>query len=119
MLYSSEQTHASGHPVHVEATRRLREAAAGGATALRGIWGYHGDHLPHGDSFWSLKRRVPTLTVVVDRPTENQGVGRVARRDHAERGLITSEMVPAFRAAGPDMDHGGLRLALLSRGGRR
>ena len=59
MLYASEQTQANGHPVHVEAVRRLRHEKAAGATALRGIWGYHGDHPPHGDSFWSLRRRVP------------------------------------------------------------
>jgi PII-like signaling protein len=33
-----------------------------------GIWGYHGDHPPHGDRLLTLRRRVPALTVVVDRP---------------------------------------------------
>ena len=28
-----------------------------------------------------------------------------------EDGLVTSEMVPAFRATGPDLERGGLRLA--------
>lgn len=48
--------------------RRLLEAGAVGATALGGIWGYHGDHDPHGDRLLALRRRVPVLTVVVDTP---------------------------------------------------
>lgn len=95
MLYASEQTHFDGHPVHIEAVRRLRGAGAAGATALRGIWGFDGTHPPHGERFWSLRRRVPTLTVVVDRPPNTLRWIEVLDEITPRRGLITSEIVPA------------------------
>lgn len=115
MLYSSEQNRFEGEPVHVSAIRALRSEGAPGATALRGIWGFHGDHRPHGDRFSSLHRRVPTVTVVVDRPPR---IGRwleILDRATPERGLITAEVVPAFQATGPDVRAGGLRLAAHGR----
>lgn len=115
MLYAGEQTHAGGHPVHVEAVQRLRAAGAAGATALRGIWGFHGDHEPHGDTFWSLRRRVPTVTVVVDTPERTEKWFALLDEITPERGLITAEIVPAFRAAAPDAERGGLRLAAWER----
>jgi PII-like signaling protein len=57
MVYCSEQSRHDGRPLYRELVRRLREAGAIGATALRGIWGYHGDHRPHGDHFLQLQRR--------------------------------------------------------------
>jgi PII-like signaling protein len=111
MLYSSEQTHVDGDPVHVEAVRRLRQGGAAGCTALRGVFGYDGRHAPHGDTFWSIRRRVPTLTVVVDTPERSRRWFDVLDRLTPDRGLLTSEVVPAFRASGPDISRGGLRLA--------
>jgi PII-like signaling protein len=111
ILYTGEQTRTDGRPVHVEAVRQLRGAGAAGATALRGIWGYHGDHAPHGDSFWSLRRRVPTTTVVIDTPARTRRWFELLDRITPERGLITSEIVPAFRASAPEVERGGLRLA--------
>jgi PII-like signaling protein len=110
-LYSSELNHAAGRPAHQEAIRRLRRAGAAGATALRGVWGYHGDHAPHGDALLSLRRRVPTLTVVVDEPERAQGWSEVLDAVSPERGLVTSEVVPALQARSPRGTHGGLRLA--------
>ncbi len=111
MLYSSEQNHHEGRPAHVAAIRALREAGASGATALRGNWGYHGDHRPHGDRFWSVRRRVPTVTVVVDVPERAERWLEVLDAVAPERGLLTVEVVPAFRATGPEVVHGGLRIA--------
>lgn len=68
MVYTSEQAHVKGRPLYAELVRRLRAAHAAGATSLRGVWGYHGDHAPHGDRLRSLRRHVPVLTVVVDEP---------------------------------------------------
>jgi PII-like signaling protein len=116
MLYSSEQTHFDGRPVHIAAIRRLRQEGAAGATALRGVWGYDGRHAPHGDNFWSLRRQVPTLTVVVDTPSNTCRWTALLDEITPERGLITSEIVPAFRATGPRISRGGLRLANLWRG---
>jgi PII-like signaling protein len=84
--------YASDH--HAELVRRLGEAGARGVTCVRGIWGFHGDHAPHGDRLLQLRRRVPVVTVIVDTP---EGIARsFAVVDEATRhgGLVTSELVP-------------------------
>jgi PII-like signaling protein len=111
MVYTGEQAHHEGHPLYHGLIRELRHAGAAGATTLRGIWGYHGDHRPHGDSFWQLRRRVPVVTVVVDTPERIRRWFAVVDRLTSETGLVTSEMVPAFRATAPEFESGGLRLA--------
>jgi PII-like signaling protein len=115
MIYASEQARLDGRPLYVELIRRLRRAEAAGATALRGIWGYHGDHAPHGDRLLSLRRRVPIVAVIVDRPSEIQRLWPIVDEATRETGLVTSELVPAFRAAVSGVEHGGLRLALHRR----
>lgn len=110
-VYTSEQAHYEGAPLHQRLVRELRKAGAAGATSLRGIWGYHGDHQPHGDSFWQLRRRVPVLTVIVDTPSRVREWFSIVDRLTSETGLVTSEMVPAFRATGPDLERGGFQLA--------
>jgi PII-like signaling protein len=111
MIYASEQAHTPNGPLYVELIRRLRAAGAAGATVLRGVWGYHGDHPPHGDPFWSLRRHVPALTVVVDTPEHVKRLWPIVDELTAETGLVTSEIVPAARAAAPGHVAGGLRLA--------
>jgi PII-like signaling protein len=114
MVYAGEQARGGGdYPVHHQLIRRLRAAGAAGATSLRGIWGYHGDHRPHGDSFWQLRRRVPIVTVIVDTPAHTRQWFELVDELTGETGLVTSEMVPAFRASGPQLTRGGLRLARL------
>jgi len=111
MVYASEQARHEGHPLYVQIVRRLREAGALGATCLRGFWGYHGDHEPHGDRLFALRRRVPVVTVVVDRPERIHRWFSIIDELTDETGLVTSELVPAFRASGPDVERGGLQLA--------
>jgi PII-like signaling protein len=111
MVYSSEQAHYDGQPLHQRLIRELREARAAGATSLRGIWGYHGDHRPHGDSFWQLRRRVPVVTVIVDTPERIRQWFAIVDRLTRETGLVTSELVPAYRATAAELRYGGLRLA--------
>jgi len=84
-------------PVHAALMRRLRESETAGATALRAIWGYHGDHAPHGETLWSLRRDAPVLTVIVDAPDRIGAAFAVADEVTAGTGLITSELVPAVR----------------------
>jgi PII-like signaling protein len=110
-VYASEQSRHDGRPLHIELVRRLRQAGATGATSLRGIWGYHGNHAPHGDSFWQLRRRVPVLTVIVDSPANSRRWFAIVDELTEETGLVTSEIVPAYRARAGDRRHGGLRLA--------
>jgi PII-like signaling protein len=114
MVYAGEQARSEGHPLHHRLIRTLRANGASGATSLRGIWGYHGDHAPHGDSFWQLRRRVPVVTVIVDSPARIRDWFRLVDEVTGETGLVTSEMVPAFRATGPQLTRGGFGLARLS-----
>jgi PII-like signaling protein len=92
MVYAGEQSR-----VHAELVRRLRRAGAAGATTLRGVWGYHGDHAPHGDSLWQLRRRVPVVTVVVDTPARTRRWFAIADELTRDAGLVTSEIVPVAR----------------------
>ena len=107
MVYGSD----AGPPTHRELIRRLREIGASGATTVRGIWGFHGDHAPHGDRVLQLRRHVPTVTTIIDRPDRIMVSFGVVDELTAERGLVTSEMVPASAAMAADTRRGGLRLA--------
>ena len=111
MIYAGEQSRHAGHPLHAQLVRALRHARADGATSIRGIWGYHGDHAPHGDSFWQLRRRVPVVTIVIDTPDRIRRWFAIVDELTDETGLVTSEIVPAFHAAGPAGRRGGLHLA--------
>jgi PII-like signaling protein len=113
MIYAGEQARSGGHPLHHQVIRALREAGSAGATSLRGIWGFHGDHQPHGDSFRQLRRRVPVVTAIVDSPERTRRWFQIVDQLTAKTGLVTSEMVPAFRATGPQLRYGGLELARL------
>jgi PII-like signaling protein len=80
-----------GTPLHVELVRRLRQAGTGGATCLRGIWGYHGDHRPHGDRLLSLRRQAPVLTTIVAEPHSAARCFEIVSEVTARSGLVTSE----------------------------
>jgi PII-like signaling protein len=101
MVYCGEQSQHNGQPLHYALIRELRRAGAAGATTLRGVWGYHGDHQPHGDSMWQLRRRVPVVTVIVDTPDRARDWFRIVDEVTQETGLVTSEMVPASRFTRP------------------
>jgi PII-like signaling protein len=118
MVYAGEQSRHRRHQLNGELVLALRRAGAAGATSLRGIWGYHGDHQPHGDSFWQLRRRVPVITVIVDTPDRIQQWFAIVDEHTDETGVVTSEMVPAFRATGP-VERGGLTLVDLGRPSRQ
>lgn len=111
MVYTGEQAHHNGRSVYLELVRRLRAAGAAGATSLRGVWGYHGDHTPHGDTFWQLRRRVPIVTVVVDTPDRIREWFGIVDELTSETGLVTSEIVPAYRASAGGSRRGGFELA--------
>jgi PII-like signaling protein len=111
MVYCGEQSRYRDRSLSSELVRRLRIAGAAGATSLRGVWGYHGDHAPHGDSLWQLRRRVPVVTVIVDTPERIRRWFAIVDELTSETGLVTSEQVPALRATGPQIARGGLRLS--------
>jgi PII-like signaling protein len=93
-------------PAFVAVCDLLHRRGVDGATTLLGIWGFHGDHAPHGDRLLQLGRHVPAVTIVIDTP------GRIARGYSVideltrERGLVTCETISCLdkadpRAAGP------------------
>jgi PII-like signaling protein len=86
MVYASE---------HAGLVRRLREGGASGVTAVRGIWGFHGDHAPHGDRLLQLRRRVPVVTVVIDAPERIARSFEIIDEMTGTSGLVTSEPIPA------------------------
>jgi PII-like signaling protein len=95
MIYTSEAVQHHGQPVHRAIIRRLRSAGISGATTQRGIWGFHGDHAPHGDRLLQLGRRVPAVTIVIDTPDRIAAAFSVIDELTSERGLVTSEIIPA------------------------
>ena len=113
MVYAGEQSRHAGHPLYIQLLRRLREEGASGATSLRGIWGFSGDHAPHGDRLLSVRRHVPVVTTIVDRPEAIRRWFTIVDECTDEAGLVTSEMVPAFHAVAAERRFGGLDLARL------
>jgi PII-like signaling protein len=112
MVYASEQARHGHSPLHVALVRRLRETGASGATCLRGVWGFHGDHAPHGDRLVQLRRHVPVVTIIVDTPDRIADSFEIVDQLTGEAGLVTSEMVPAMASlAEGRRQRGGLRLA--------
>jgi len=111
MVYAGEQARHEGHPLYVQLIRRLREEGASGATSLRGVWGFSGDHAPHGDRLFAVHRRVPVVTTLVDTPDRCRRWFEIVDDLTDEAGLVTSELVPAFQAVAPELRRGGLKLA--------
>jgi PII-like signaling protein len=110
-VYTSEQARHEGVPLHRALVSRLRRSHCAGATSLRGIWGFHGDHPPHGDRFLQVRRNVPVLTVLIDSPERIAESFEVVDELTASSGLVTSEMVPAMMAMTATRTRGALRLA--------
>ncbi|HWS91622.1 MAG TPA: DUF190 domain-containing protein [Mycobacterium sp.] len=97
MIYTSESARYGGVPIHRALLQQLRRRKTpDGATVLRGIWGFHGDHQPHGDKLLSLSRHVPVVTVIIDTPANIAESFDVVDELTRDEGLVTSEMVPAL-----------------------
>lgn len=109
-IYSSQSATVQGDPLNIQIVRRMRAAGAAGATSLRGVWGFHGDHLPHGDRLLQLRRHVPVLTIVIDTPQQISRMFPAIDELTSSEGLITSEMVPAVSGLGPG-SYGSTELA--------
>lgn len=112
MIHAPEYARHQGRPLYTELIRRLRDAGAPGATALRGFWGYHGDQQPHGDGLFAPRRRVPVVVSVIDTPERTRRWFEIVDEVTRESGLVTSEMVPAARAASSGRGTSALRPAV-------
>jgi PII-like signaling protein len=112
MVYTSEATLHDGVPIHRAIVQRLFDSgAATGATVLRGIWGFHGDHKPHGDKMIQLARQVPVTTIIVDSPERIAASFDIIDDLTDRRGLITSELVPALVSIDDGQRRGGTAMA--------
>jgi PII-like signaling protein len=96
-IYTSEAARHDGQPVHRAIVRNLSSAGFDGATSVRGIWGYHGDHVPHGDHFPRQARHVPVVTTVIAAPERISAAFDVIDPLTAEHGLVTAESLLAAR----------------------
>lgn len=111
-IHTSEGTRHDGAPIHRAILTELRgRQAAGGATALRGIWGFHGAHEPHGDRLFQLGREVPVTTVIVDSPARIAACFDIIDALTCEHGLVTCEVVPALISIDGGERRGGTTLA--------
>jgi PII-like signaling protein len=93
MVYSSDRER------HRALLAELQRAGAPGATTLRGIWGYRGDRAPHGDRLLQLRRDVPLVTTLLDRPAAMARWFTVVERVMGDAALVTCETVPVIDAA--------------------
>lgn len=100
VVYAEEQAHVRGRPLYLELVRALSAAGAPGATVLRGVRGFYGGREPFFDRVLSLRRNVPVHVILTDRPAGVQRWWPVVDELTQQSGLVTSEIVPAFRARG-------------------
>ncbi len=111
MVHSSAAMSHDGSALHLALMRALRSAGVGGATSLRGIWGFIAPGHPEGDRLLALRRHVPVITVVVESPTRISRALEVVRGLAVTGVLATSELVPAAAAFGEGSSGGELTLA--------
>lgn len=108
---TAEDTLHDGRPVHRALVQRLKESEhASGATVLRGIWGFNGDHRPHGDRFLQLARHVPVTTVIIDDAPGIAASFEIVDELTRGAGVVTCEVVPAMIAVHNRQTRGSLRL---------
>ncbi|GBG36561.1 DUF190 domain-containing protein [Mycobacterium montefiorense] len=114
MVYTAETTRHEALPIHRALVQRLlHSGTARGATVLRGIWGFHGDHKPHGDKMFQVARRVPVTTIIVDTPESIARSFDIVDELTGSHGLVTSEMVPAVLSLDDAQRLGDISLAQL------
>ncbi len=82
----------------------MQSGAARGATALRGIWGFHGDRRTHGDKLFRITRDVPVTTIIIDTPEAIARSFEIVEDLTTRHGLVTSEMIPAAMSFSESLD---------------
>ena len=112
MVYTAEGTRHEALPIHRALLRRLAHSGtARGATVLRGMWGFYGDHKPHGDKVFQVARRVPVTTIIVGTPESISRSFDIVDELTGRHGLVTSEMVPAVLSLDETQRLGDISLA--------
>ncbi|MGV0741815.1 DUF190 domain-containing protein [Mycolicibacterium sp. XJ870] len=112
MIHTSETALHDGAPVHRAVVRRLLQTGVvGGATVLRGVWGFIGAGEPHGDKLIQLGRQVPVTTIVVDAPDRIAAAFDIVNELTNDHGLVTAEMVPSATIVDGGYRYGSTNLA--------
>jgi PII-like signaling protein len=106
-VYTSQSARHEAQPLHRTLARRLFSAGISGVTTLRGGWGFHGEHAPHGDSALRRSRHVPAVTIVIGAPDRIPAAFTIIDELTAGRGLVTSEII-GIAVRGP-VGQNGLR----------
>jgi PII-like signaling protein len=106
-VYTSQAARHEAQPLHRTLARRLFSAGISGVTTLRGGWGFHGEHAPHGDSALRRSRHVPAVTIVIGAPDRIPAAFTIIDELTAGRGLVTSEII-GIAVRGP-VGQNGLR----------
>ncbi len=102
-VYASQATQHNGQPIHRALVRRLLSAGISGATTQPGLWGFHGQHAPHGDRhLLQFGHHVPAVTVVIEAPRRVPVAFGIIDELTAEHGLVTCERVPVIVPAAPE-----------------
>ncbi|MGW4101105.1 DUF190 domain-containing protein [Mycobacterium sp. NPDC004974] len=115
MVHTAETAQHDGVPIHRAIVRRLLESnVAGGATVLRGVWGYSDDGKPRGDKLFQMGRHVPVTTIVVDTPDRIAASFEIVDEITREHGVVSAEMVPSATVVDAEHRHGGTDLARFS-----
>lgn len=104
-VYTSEAARHDGQPVHRAIIHRLRSAGLRSATSVRGIWGFHADHAPHGDNFPHRGHHIPVVTTITGTPELMSAAFDVVDTLTEERGLVTAETVLTPHRAAVPHDH--------------
>lgn len=110
-VHTNEDSRHGSKPVHRELMARLRAIDhAGGATTLRGLWGFRGSQQPHGDRFLQMGRHVPVTTTLITTDATVAADYAVVDDVTAEHGVVTCEPVSALIAVHDGRRRGGLAL---------
>jgi PII-like signaling protein len=96
-VFASAASQHDGQPMHRVLIRRLLSAGISGATTQPGIWGFRGDHVPHGGQhLLQLGHHVPAATVVIDTPQRIGTAFGIIDDLTTEHGLVICENVAAI-----------------------
>jgi PII-like signaling protein len=102
-VYASQATQHNGQPIHRSLIRRLLAAGVSGATTQPGLWGFHGQHAPHGDQhLLQFGHHVPAVTVVIEAPQRVPVAFGIIDELTTEHGLVTCERIPVIVPAAPE-----------------
>lgn len=95
-IFAASGARHDGRPLGYELIRRLFRANAYGATLTRGIWGFSGDHAPHGDRARSVVRDAPVVVSTICSRSDTERLWPLIDELTRDQGLVTAETVPTL-----------------------